>query len=199
MPGTAKAAKREFRLLLRYVRKVKDRWRAILASAAALAMLWAFNRYLMPLLSGLASQMPPEATPWLTSNRLIVISGVAVISLAQYLIWREATLKLHKIQKEKTRQTIAAELDLKFGPSSNLTGARQIKLATARFEQLEKEVYSGDYSNSSEVVIFKDIFIPILKGWFGGGVGYPEWHARLVKLVETVGQYEREQVEEELD
>jgi hypothetical protein len=199
MPTTSKRAKREFRLLRRHTREVSDQWRAIVGSVVVIAAIWLIGYYGGPFLSKVIHLLPPAVVPWLTRNNLIVISIFLVISLAQYLAWRKVTLANHKLQNERAQEALEAQLDLKFGPSSNLTVARRAELATARFNQLEKEINSGDFSNSWEVIKFKEIFLPILKAYLGGGVSYPEWHTRLVKLVDTVSQFEREKAEEGLE
>lgn len=186
--------RREVALLRQYGKEVTAQWKAIVGGAVVVGGLWLLGLYGSASLLRIVPLLPSVITPWLTRNRLIVISVLVVVALAQYLVWRAATLRNRGLQREKTRSVIEAEVDLKFGPSSNLTPARRFELASARFEQLEKEVYSGDFSNSLEVAAFRIIFIPILQGWFAGGAGYPAWHSRLVKLIDAVSQHERDEL-----
>jgi hypothetical protein len=91
------------------------------------------------------------------------------------------------------RQTaLAADFDVRFGPSSNLTSDRRWERACAYFEKLEAEISTGDFSRAGEMLVLKDVMLFVIQGYFAGGAGGPIWHERLFNLVDTISRHQAE-------
>lgn len=129
----------------------------------------------------------------------VIILALLGVTAAQYLAWRDLRAVNETLRRElreralyNRRVAIAAELDMRFGSTSNLSNGRRFDLAKAHLAVLEAEVLAGDFTNAEEVLILKDIMLPVLMGWFGGGAGYQMEHERLFKVVDAVSRHERE-------
>jgi hypothetical protein len=83
---------------------------------------------------------------------------------------------------------------LRFGSSSNFSPARRFELTKEYFEKLEAEVLADNFTNAGEVLALKDIMLSVLRGYFGGGAGYPVWHDRLFKVIDLVSAHLKSQV-----
>lgn len=89
---------REAGLLRRYVVEVAECWRTTLGSAVVIALLWIAAQYGSSLLARVAPLAPEPVVPWLTRNRLIVVSVFLVLAVAQYLAWRTIRLAVDSEQ-----------------------------------------------------------------------------------------------------
>lgn len=100
---------REIALLWRYSRDVGKHWKIILGSTVVAVLLWFTKDYGTNLLIKAISVAPELLIPWLTKNRLIVLSIVFVLSVAQYLAWRELRLAADSEQPDLDRLKLLQE------------------------------------------------------------------------------------------
>jgi hypothetical protein len=182
--------------LSRYVHAVLRHGLAVWTGAAVTALAWLTDH-----LVGIGWLGP--ATWWLHPTPLFygVVFGV-VLAFAQYLAWSELYKKYGALRRklqgqvDQNRQmALAAVFDLKFGPGSNVAAFDRFGLMAERFQELEAEMLSGNYSRAVEVLALKDIMLQVLRGHFAGGAGYSDWADRLFSLVESVEKHYRLQAE----
>jgi hypothetical protein len=87
---------------------------------------------------------------------------------------------------------LTAELDFKFGPTSGVSPAQRVEMATDYFEKLERELIANDFTHEVEFLAARETIRSTLSDCYKSGPQYAAWHERFVKVLEAVSRHQED-------
>lgn len=138
---------------------------------------------------------------WVKPSPLFYVLAAAIgLTITQYRVWlasvTETEQKLDTVKRKlrasnKRFRQVAQQtgLELLVGRTANFSPTLRFENAVKYLEELEAEIYAGDFSRAGDVLKFKDLFHDELRIQFAGGIGFSEWYGRYMKLVQAVERF----------